>query len=861
MSHSPYSSKAAAARAIMKNKDTAKYILDMFDAPAGSTKNKIASKLLRATEKSLNKGKNDGRGGIYDPYQPQATTSLQSMQPGGVLSNFSLGASGNAEITPQAPPPQASQLSLPQAELAASAPAAAPQPTVLAKSIDDLLPVLRAGGAGIKLGPGGMGTPYGPPGSPVTQAPMAGASRFRFGPGQVPQQIQPFQQQSGLPSTGARNESAAGTVYAGAPTFDQRGTNAGPVTQAAFTEQRTGRKFTQGEADVVFRDCVISGTNVVTCVMRSKEQTGIMPNFGNVIKLAGELKGTTPAGVQYGPEKPPTEPGAGFAGEGPQGQEDLSSLAQSYGPSDVWAMVESAISNGNGEDITAWFTALEKTNPTLANQWRPIYNAISSGAGSGSALLSVLSNPEQLSATLGIPKEVIDRMPFDIIGGPKLAQLKDIAKKQFDIDSLTAQLMNRQTTHLYADQNFRSYIRGKDQLLGKVDRMIDEFGVQMEGMDLSDPYLRDRVKTYQNYLTNVKGSTEKRYMDVLQDSISLESADYERFNTFYQSQVNEANNSYNQLVSNATASWQTMLPLMEQSITGMYDSLEKRKNGNAEALKSQLDLIKTAATLANDLALAPYILTGQQTEADIKAQDLLIKKEQVKQEQQKTTTGGKTLSPASLQDINNELYSIKPGDKDFPEGKLRALNPFQLYDIAAKNFSNPLSIIDVYGPALSKDIASAIGQGRDPSSVIAPLLASVGATESYLSLDTVANLNDDQKLQIADSYTTAIKKGVARGVRGLLVDNATDVQKFVTDLYKNRNPNSTERASPIYKMIAEAEKTYVPSAAAAGAFEGVDVGRFGWTKEEYNQLLSQGSEAIAEEIAAIVAMAALNKTQ
>ena len=170
-------------------------------------------------------------------------------------------------------------------------------------------------------------------------------------------------------------------------------------------------------------------------------------------------------------------------------------------------------------------------------------------------------------------------------------------------------------------------------------------------------------------------------------------------------------------------------------------------------------------------------------------------------------------------------------------------------------------MIDVYGPALSKDIATAISRGGDPSAVIAPLLASVSENQTYLSLGSVANLTDDQKLQIANSYATAIQNGVAQGVRGLLVENAADVQKFVTNLYKNRNPNSAEKSSPIYKMIAEAEKNYVSSAAAAGAFEGAEVGRFGWTREEYNQLLSQGSEAIAEEIAAIVAMAALNKTQ
>ena len=555
------------------------------------------------------------------------------------------------------------------------------------------------------------------------------------------------------------------------------------------------------------------------------------------------------------------EPGAPVIGEVYESETDSASLAQTYGPDDIWSMVEKAITTGNGEDIDSWFADLEKTNPELATQWRPIYNAVKTGAGSGSVLLSILSNPEQLSTTLGIPKEVLNNMPFDIIGGPKLNNLRDVAKKQFDLDALEAELMKRQTTHLYADQNFRSYIRGKDQLLGKVDRMIDEFGAQTEKMDLSDPNLRARVKTYQNYLTNVKGSTEKRYMDLLQDSLSLESADYERFNTLYQSKVNEANQMYNSLVSQATSSWQTTLPLVQKSITDMYDALEQRKNGNTEALKTQLDLIKTAATLANDLALAPYKLTEEKYGAETAGVQLDIEREKLKQEQAKTTTGGKTLSAASLQDISNEIYSIKPGDKDVPEGKLRPLNPFQLYDVAAKNFSNPLSVIDVYGPALSKDIASEIISGKDPSSVISPHVATVGDNQTYLSMDSVANLTDDQRLQIATSYADAIQKGVIDGIRGLLTQNADTVTSNVSNIYKGKNPSRAESESLIYKIISDAEKAYTSSAAESGAFEGLDVGPFGWTKEEFKELLGSGSDAIIDEIAAIVSIATMNKMQ
>lgn len=299
------------------------------------------------------------------------------------------------------------------------------------------------------------------------------------------------------------------------------------------------------------------------------------------------------------PKAPASGTGTGTGTGGTAGTGALDPFHQ-YTGGDILQMFNDAQAAGGDPAIIAWFKDFQTKDPAGAARFQPVFNAFMSKTGASGAYSEIANSPAEAAALLGMPLAQFNSMPWDIIAGPKYADLHDLARKAYNLDALQNELINRQTDHLYAAENFKNYVLGKDEYMKKVDTMLNEFDTALTGMDTSNPITRARMQNYRNYLVTIKGATQQKYINLINTATKQESADYERFNTMYKAAEANATALERQMDASANTSWQANVSLLTKSVQNMYDTIAKVGTASMDAYKLKVDAINAAAKLAND---------------------------------------------------------------------------------------------------------------------------------------------------------------------------------------------------------------------------------------------------------------------
>ena len=605
---SEYKSKAAALRALLKNKETARQIFDAVRAPHGSTKQKTATRLLRSVGKISDNKFNDGQGGVGPlpaaPRLPMAGARTPQAAPAPRLPMAGLRLP--AATTPQEPQ--------------------APEPTyAIAHGIDDLVPKLMMNSARTPAQASSSAVSTEPTKPPATPRPpfdfsLAPKTAYAaevgrngaYSQGEVDQMFLQCVRgggkamacaMKGKDSTGMMVSLETARAWAHRPT----GLESAAGKDVSVSGEASGQVFmgpppalSDNASSAVFIDAKTSGKTKTDSATGS-QQTGSASGTGEVSgsgapggSTSTKDSTTTGASTEITTGGPPPTDGSG---------DDIGDIFYSTGTTDIMRLWGEAVNGLSGDAaVDAWMVELKKRDLAMYDKFLPIYNAYKSRGGAGLAALDIMTDPDQLATSIGIPKEVLDKMPWDIFGGPKLLELRAAARKSANLDQLEAELKDRQTSHLYADTIFKNYVLEKDGYLNKVDTMIHEYDDYLRTADRSDPRTRRMMQNYRNYLVTLKGATQQKYINIINDSLKLESADYQRFYTMYQTAAAEGKAMENALISQASNSWKTMVPMITKVIENQYDYLSKLSTASLDSFKLKAEALTSAAKAAKELA-------------------------------------------------------------------------------------------------------------------------------------------------------------------------------------------------------------------------------------------------------------------
>lgn len=241
----------------------------------------------------------------------------------------------------------------------------------------------------------------------------------------------------------------------------------------------------------------------------------------------------------------------GGAASGPSG---FSNLRQAAG---------AAVAQNQGANMFAYEQAIRSLSPELANM-------PSESLPYGSALTNQI---DKLGATL---------------------------KKEYKIDELYNRMAALSEGSNTIQGDLEAYIRGKDDYLNDVDKLIQGAEGRLANVDTSNPVVAAQGKQYLDYLYMLKGRQSQRYADFLTTSVDL-----------YKKKFDQATNNYNRALDfyEKDLDRKTQLTMSEfntymGALQGMYTEI-------AEAPKKALEMeyMRTQITAAKAKMAADAIGT------------------------------------------------------------------------------------------------------------------------------------------------------------------------------------------------------------------------------------------------------------
>ena len=184
----------------------------------------------------------------------------------------------------------------------------------------------------------------------------------------------------------------------------------------------------------------------------------------------------------------------------------------------------------------------------------------------------------------------------------QLNDLKEAKKMELGLDDMYNRRQKMINQGYSLTDDLTNYVKGHDEYVTKLDKMINEArsDVKYSG-DLSDPRAKAQFDQWKDYLYIQKGKQNKRYTDVLNDSINQHNQELQQLDNSYQM----AQQQLNDYMTSASAITTEAYTRMYQSLTSLYDGLSnaganqlKIDQAEANLTRTQLLNMKTMADMS-----------------------------------------------------------------------------------------------------------------------------------------------------------------------------------------------------------------------------------------------------------------------
>lgn len=255
--------------------------------------------------------------------------------------------------------------------------------------------------------------------------------------------------------------------------------------------------------------------------------------------------------------------------------------------------LDNAYETGGISSIDSWYKSLDKSGQDM---YADLYQAYNDGTGSSAWTQKALTNKNILSKVLGVPKEALDMFPDTGLVSEQLVKLKSEKKKEFNLTAWEDKMNKMLNAGASIKEDLTAYIRGKDEYLGSIDKMLDEASTKFAYMDTSNPYAKQRTGMYLNYLTILKGRQNQRYVNFLNTAVNYFNADMTATQNAYNSAYTKFKEAYTDEATMTTELFNNTKTLLGE----MYTNLEKLEEKASDKLELQIKQQQAAYDMALD---------------------------------------------------------------------------------------------------------------------------------------------------------------------------------------------------------------------------------------------------------------------
>lgn len=427
-----------------------------------------------------------------------------------------------------------------------------------------------------------------------------------------------------------------------------------------------------------------------------------------------------------------------------------------YGMADIEAMKDIY-----GLDaVDQWWDSI--TDPDIKARYEPVYNAVKNGESTSSIVWRIMKDPDLLSKTLGVPKEALKYFPKDGSLASHLIDLRNLTEDKYRLDEMLYGIEQKALSGANLEDNVSAYIRGKDEYLTEIDRLIFDTNEQVAEMDTSNPYVAQRMSNYQNYLTILKGRQNQRYIDFLDMSLNQHNSELERLQSVYDRASTEAEKQFTDIKALTVERYAEVQALL----TDMADTVSQKEDKWREKMRFEQEMLSAAmqnASAGIDLKYKPLVY-----EAEIKAKN-------------EAAAGADadefTWDLGELKDIDAKLgYADEDGAKSVSNYS----DPLTMYNaISTSGDMDVESGFDHYLERVGTTLEQAVSRGDfGEIDVVASSL------KTAINKEMVGEADSEVLQAVTDRFMGAVGKSIENGLYSRINQEPTqtDVMEAVKDL-------------------------------------------------------------------------------
>lgn len=175
----------------------------------------------------------------------------------------------------------------------------------------------------------------------------------------------------------------------------------------------------------------------------------------------------------------------------------------------------------------------------------------------------------------------------------RLMRIEESTRKSFNLDQLRDNLNSMVMSGQTLEGNLTDYIRGRDEFLNETEGLIGDLKTRSMKMDMSDPRNQANMQQHFNYLYELRGRQNKRYVEFLKMSVDAYQGKIDRVKNHYDTEFSR----YEQQVMNsqgiAREEYQMLFTGLQEMYTEAADA--ERKALELETLNVQLNNARMSA--------------------------------------------------------------------------------------------------------------------------------------------------------------------------------------------------------------------------------------------------------------------------
>lgn len=237
-----------------------------------------------------------------------------------------------------------------------------------------------------------------------------------------------------------------------------------------------------------------------------------------------------------------------------------------------------------------WYAGLPETDKT---RWKPLYEALKAGVGPKTFAWNVQQNVEDFKKMFpNVPDEML---PQGASLARQYVELKKSEKEKFKVDELSNNLSTLQKRGLTIERDLQGYVTARDKYIANLDTLIEKGKDTMLTADMANPYVKQRMDNYMNYLYIMKGRQQKRYSDFLKVAIDQHNSEVATAKSAYESTYAKFKDELEDLKEVKKEDYDRLNSMLEE----MYTNVVKREENQYKSFKNYVDLLKAQSDLSN----------------------------------------------------------------------------------------------------------------------------------------------------------------------------------------------------------------------------------------------------------------------